>query len=125
MKYLIDTHIILWWLVDPNKIANKARDIITNRDNPIFVSSISFWEMAIKKDLGKLTIPMNTLEVLTSQHFEILPFRAEEALGVIDLPKIHMDPFDRALISQAKYNDMVFITRNKKIIDYPIVSIDA
>ena len=61
MKYLLDTHVILWWFTTPEKIRLKAQQIIKDKSNIIFVSSASFWEMAIKKSIGKLTLPHNLL----------------------------------------------------------------
>jgi len=123
MNYLLDTHIILWWLTDPNQIAPKARKIISDRKQKIYLSSASFWEMAIKKSIGKLTLPNNILEILIQTGFELLPITTQEALSVADLPLLHMDPFDRMLIMQAKLNDLVFITRDEKLTDYPIITL--
>lgn len=61
MRYLLDTHVILWWLSDPEKIAKKAGDIIEDRQENIAVSSVSFWEMAIKSGIGRLNLPANLL----------------------------------------------------------------
>ena len=115
MKYLLDTNVILWWLTDFKKLSTEVQNIISNRENKIYVSSISLWEMAIKKDIKKLTIPINILTILETESFKILPLKAEESLAIIDLPKIHNDPFDRILIAQAKLNDLIFITKDKKI----------
>ncbi len=125
MKYLLDTHVLLWWLTDPEKIKSKAQEIISNRSNHIFVSSASFWEMAIKKSIGKLTLPHNLLEAVTTENFKLLPIMPDESLGVADLPFIHLDPFDRLLIMQAKLNDLVLITNDAKIAEYPVVTIQA
>lgn len=125
MKYLLDTHVVLWWLIEPQTIAAKARTIILNRNNKIFISSVSFWEMVVKENLGRLTLPQNMIELLKNEGFEMLPFVYEEAFAIIDLPDIHQDPFDRMLIAQAKYNDLVFITRDQKLLKYPIECIKA
>lgn len=125
IRYLLDTHIILWWLTSPEKVVPKVRKIISDRKNKIFLSSVSFWEMAIKQSLGRLTVPKNVLEVLISEGFEILHLTAEEGLSVSDLPFIHNDPFDRILIIQAKLNNLVFITNDSKILGYPVITIDA
>src|ERR1700738_363177 len=101
MRYLLDTHFILWWLTEPEKIAKKIRTIIGDRRNKIFLSSVSFWEMAIKQSLGRLSIPKNIIELLTNEGFELLPLTAEEGLSVSDLPFIYNDPFDRMLVIQA------------------------
>lgn len=120
MRYLLDTHVVLWWLTEQNKLSVKARKAIANKENDALVSSVVFWEMAIKKTLGRLTLPRNIIEVLTSQGFEMLPLLPEESLGVADLPLIHQDPFDRILVMQAKINDLVLITRDKQLSKYPV-----
>ena len=125
MKYLLDTHVLFWWLTTPEKIRIKARQIIEDKSNLIFVSSASFWEMAIKKSIGTLTLPHNLLEVTAAENFKFLPVMPEEALGVADLPLLHADPFARLLIMQAKLHDLVLITNDSKIINYPVVSVGA
>lgn len=123
MKYLLDTQIILWWLTEPEKLSDKIRTIIEDRSNSIFLSSVSFWEMAIKQSIGRLIIPKNMIDILALQKFEILPLTAEEGLGVSDLPFIHRDPFDRILVIQAKINNLVLITGDQKITEYPVPTI--
>jgi PIN domain nuclease of toxin-antitoxin system len=125
MKYLLDTHVILWWFTTPEKIRPKARKIIRDKANSIFISSASFWEMAIKKSLGRLTLPHNLLEAAALESFTILPIMPEEGLGVADLPALHSDPFDRLLVMQAKLNNLIIITRDDKIAEYPIVIVEA
>src|SRR3990167_212852 len=110
MNYLLDTHVLLWWITDPQKLSTKAQDIIRNKVNLIYVSSASFWEMAIKKSIGKLTLPHNLLATISVEFFKFLPVMPEEALGVADLPLLHADPFDPLLIMQAKLHDFVLIT---------------
>lgn len=123
MRYLLDTNVILWWLDDPHKIASKARGIIADKSNDIFISSVSIWEMAIKSELNKLSIPMNMLTILHTEKFQTLQLSSEESLSILDLPKIHSDPFDRLLIAQAKFNDLILITKDQTIIKYPIITL--
>jgi PIN domain nuclease of toxin-antitoxin system len=123
MNYLLDTQIILWWLTDPKLIAPKSSKIISNKENPIFISSASLWEMAIKKSLGRLTLPRNISELLQAEGFQIMPIGHEEALGISDLPPIHQDPFDRILVMQTKLYNCVLITRDKNIMEYPVITI--
>ena len=125
MKYLLDTHVVLWWLEDPKKINIKARKIISDKKNEVYISSISFWEMAIKKGLNRLKLPANILEILNAENFKFLGLLPEEALSVADLPMIHNDPFDRILIMQTKLNDMILITRDEQLSKYPVVTILA
>src|SRR3990167_149253 len=124
MKYLLDTHVVLWWLTEPEKIKMKARQIIQDKSNLIFVSSASLWEMAIKKSIGKLTLPQTILEIISAESFKFLPVAPEEGLGVADLPFIHADPFDRLLIIQAKLHDLILITNDLKMMEYPVVTIE-
>jgi len=70
MQYLLDTHILLWWFTTPKKISTKAHRIIKDKSNDIFLSSISFWEMAIKKSLGRLTLPHNLIETVAAENFK-------------------------------------------------------
>jgi PIN domain nuclease of toxin-antitoxin system len=123
MKYLLDTHIVLWWLTDPSELSKRAHTIIADKKNFVGVSSVSFWELSIKRALGRVTIPNNLLAILRQNGFHILPLEAEEALSVSDLPDIHKDPFDRMLVAQAKYNSLVFITRDEIIASYPVTMI--
>jgi len=125
MQYLLDTHILLWWLTTPNKLSSKAQKIIRDKNNPIFLSSASFWEMAIKKSIGRLSLPHNLLETIAAEGFKILPIMPEEGLGVADLPLIHADPFDRILVMQAKLHDLVIITNDTKISEYPVITLEA
>lgn len=125
MQYLLDTHVILWWFTTPEKISIKAQNIIREKTNTIFLSSASFWEMAIKKSLGRLTLPHNLIEAVTAESFKILPIMPEDGLGIVDLPLLHTDPFDRLLIIQAKRNDLIMITRDAKMMEYPLTVIEA
>jgi len=125
MRYLLDTHIILWWFTTPDKIDNKARKIIRDKSTQVFLSSASFWEMAIKKSLGRLTLPHNLLEAAAGEGFKILPILPEESLGVADLPLLHADPFDRLLVMQAKLHDLVIITNDEKMAEYPVITLGA
>ncbi len=125
MRYLLDTHVILCWLTSLKKIKPKAQQIIGNPSNEIFISSASFWEMAIKKSMGRLTLPHNLLETLTAAGFNFLSITPDDSLGVADLPLIHSDPFDRLLIIQAKLHDLIIITHDTKIMEYPVITIPA
>jgi PIN domain nuclease of toxin-antitoxin system len=125
MQYLLDTHVVLWWLLDPQKIHKKARDIISDRQQDLFVSSISFWEISIKSNIGRLTIPRNIIELLSQESIQLLSMTAEDGLAVSDLPPLHKDPFDRMLVVQAKRNDLIIMTRDSKITKYPVVTLKA
>ena len=74
---------------------------------------------------AKDLVEINVIEAAAAESFKILPIMPEESLGVADLPMLHSDPFDRLLIMQAKLYDLVMITNDSKIIEYPVVTIKA
>ena len=122
MRYLLDTHTILWCTNRrDNKLSKKAEDIITNHQNDIYISSASLWEIAIKVGLGKLDINLNRLiSELEKVDFTIL--HAENAFlkELVQLPFIHKDPFDRLLVATAISEDMTLITADKNIHKYNV-----
>lgn len=125
MQYLLDTHVILWWLTDPKILSKKSRLIISNRENKLFVSSASLWEMSIKANLGRLKLPSNILSVIKEDAIQLLDISPNNALGIADLPTHHKDPFDHMLVIQAKQHDLILITRDKALQKYPIMTLAA
>jgi PIN domain nuclease of toxin-antitoxin system len=120
MKFLLDTHILLWWLGNDHRLTPNERAIITNPEHFIFVSAASIWEMSIKKSLGKLSTPDNLLAVLKANNFRLLNITAEHSLAIADLPEHHKDPFDRMLIVQAQTEDLTLISQDSKLSQYDV-----
>lgn len=120
--YLLDTHIILWWLTNDSKLPSRLKKIIADPDNILLVSAASIWEMVIKKSLGKLVIPDDFKEVI-AKDFELLSITAEHACEVGLLPPLHNDPFDRLLVAQCRVEKIPFITMDPLIARYPITTI--
>jgi PIN domain nuclease of toxin-antitoxin system len=123
MKYLIDTHIFLWSLFSPEKITRHVAKVIKESGNRIFVSTITFWEIALKFSLNKLELegitPDELPEFANKMNFELLSLSAEDAASFYHLPRItHKDPFDRMLIWQAIREKMVLISKDRKIAAY-------
>lgn len=114
MNIIIDTHIFLWSLSEPSKIAkNNLRDIESPL-NSIYVSSITIAEIMIKASIGKLQIDFDPVHLAEQSGFEILDFSGRDALLLKTLPFHHRDPFDRMLISQSlstKYSLMSYDTK--------------
>lgn len=116
--YLLDTHVLLWWLSDYDKIAQNVRDEIAHPKNRIFVSVASIWEIQLKRKIGKLDFAGITEEIIADNGFYPMEIAAEHALYTYELPLLHHDPFDRMLISQTACEDMILITADKKIMQY-------
>ncbi|MDM8515539.1 type II toxin-antitoxin system VapC family toxin [Desulfobacterales bacterium HSG16] len=124
MKYLLDTHIFLWWVLDSPKLNNYARKLMIDDDADLFLSAASAWEMAIKAQIGKLTLPESVIEFTRRQlmlnEIRSLDITTEHALTTFELPVHHKDPFDRILIAQAIVENMVIITNDAFIKLYEV-----
>jgi PIN domain nuclease of toxin-antitoxin system len=100
-RLLVDTHALLWWLIDDAGLSPTAREALSDPATDVLVSTASVWEIAIKRALGKLSAPDDLPEHIEAQGFGWLPVEAEHAWQVRDLPPHHRDPFDRLLVAQA------------------------
>ena len=123
MKYLIDTHIFLWSLFSPEKISKPIAIILREPNNQIFVSTITFWEIALKFSLNKLELegitPGELPEFANKMNYDFLSLNAEDASSFYLLPRIsHKDPFDRMLNWQAIREKLVLISKDSKISAY-------
>ena len=116
MKVLLDTHVVIWWLEDANRLSRRAATILSNRDNSILISAAVGWELAIKVNSGKLkpSFILDGLDrILEQEAFSELPITLEAAVRAGLLPSHHRDPFDRMLVAQARF------------LNLPILSADA
>lgn len=120
MKYLLDTHVFLWWLQDDPLLALEAREVIADPRSIICVSAASFWEIAIKKKLGKIKFQRNLLKELEKNSFQSLGITPEHALETEKLPSRHRDPFDRILIAQSRLEKMTLITADSQMTHYKL-----
>lgn len=115
-RYLIDTHILLWWVFDDPKLDNLSREIIKNPDNQIFVSSVTAWEIATKYRIGKIPEAKELIEsyskILQKARFNELNVTTLHSLRSGLLPIIHRDPFDRMLMAQAELENLPIITHD-------------
>ena len=113
MRLLLDTHILLWWLANSASLSDRARELIADPDNAVFVSAVSLWEIRLKQSLGKLQLPSDFEERLAGESFESLPLLAAHAREVASLPWHHRDPFDRMLIAQARVAELALLTADE------------
>jgi len=116
MKLLLDTHILLWWLNDDEKLPEKAHQMISHADNAIYVSHISLWEIQIKVMAGKLHADLKAIiEQLPVNNFQELPSGVDHIIALSQLPSYHQDPFDRMLIAQAISEPLHLLTHDKNV----------
>lgn len=116
-RILLDTHLLLWAVAEPRKLPAAARQRIDGSD--VFVSAVSIWEVSIKSALGKLAAdPAELLAEIEPAGFSLLPITGEHAAAVSRLPAVHMDPFDRMLIAQAKTEPLLLLTNDSLLAAY-------
>lgn len=125
MNLLLDTHTLIWVFDSNPTLSGNARELIADGRNEVFVSTVTAWEIAIKRSLGKLELQGDFLKGLERYRFTPLPISTEHALGVETLPPYHADPFDRLLISQAKLENLTLVTRDEQFERYGVVTVRA
>jgi PIN domain nuclease of toxin-antitoxin system len=124
MNALLDTHAFLWWITDTPELSPRAREVISDGHNQLFLSAASGWEIAIKAKLGRLQLPHN-LERFVSEHVSLnaissLPIQLSHALHVYTLPDHHRDPFDRILVAQSQLEKLPIVTKDPQIARYSV-----
>lgn len=124
MKYLLDTHTLLWFLTDETKLSHKARQLIESSSHESSCSIVSLWEIAIKTGLGKLDLaqPFEQMfpEQLHLNHVEILDITVDSLIKLTTLPFHHRDPFDRLIIAQGLTEGLPIISVDKVFEAYGI-----
>jgi PIN domain nuclease of toxin-antitoxin system len=118
LNLLLDTHILLWSLSEPAKLSPIQKAAIEAPSNVVWVSSLTIWEINIKAQVGKLTIPTTLRESMLRLGVKSLPFSLDHAQAISTLPLIHHDPFDRGLIAQAKVEHFHLVTQDKAVLLY-------
>jgi PIN domain nuclease of toxin-antitoxin system len=115
LKFLLDTHLLLWWLSNSRLLHDQARQLIGDPNNTIFVSAVSLWEVWLKSSIGKLRVPSAFAQKLAAEPFQNLPLRSEHTPAVAMLEWHHRDPFDRMLIAQAWSENLVLLTADSAL----------
>jgi len=120
VRFLLDTHTLLWWLDGDRRLSRRARNAIADEDNSVLVSAASAWEIATKVRLGELPgaieVAAELPAIVRRQSFEPLPIAIVHALRAGNLPGPHRDPFDRMLIAQAQAEDLGLVS-NERVFD--------
>ncbi|MDR1730544.1 MAG: type II toxin-antitoxin system VapC family toxin [Synergistaceae bacterium] len=125
MKYLLDTHTVLWFFEDSKQLSEKAAGVIedSDPDNGIVISVASLWEFTIKRSLGKLHFDggvTNLYAMIETNGWTVLPIAQSHLESLSDLPPIHRDPFDRLLVATAKSERMSIVTTDRNIPRYGV-----
>jgi PIN domain nuclease of toxin-antitoxin system len=115
VRLLLDTHALLWALIEPERLADEALAAVTDPQNDVTVSAVS-----IKQAAGKLDAPDDLPSALAEQRFVPLPVTLSHALRAGRLPLHHTDPFDRMIIAQAGLEDLTIVTRDRAFRPYGV-----
>ena len=124
MKILLDTHALLWIIMDDDRLSNVSREVFLDTNNSLYFSIISLWEICIKRSLNKLTLKDGWLQLIQKEmknnSIQWLPVEINHCVKIGELPFLHRDPFDRMLIAQAMSENLSILTRDSRFSDYEI-----
>ena len=124
MRLLLDTHVALWGVSDYERLGIETQRVLQDRENEVFVSVVTLWEIAIKYALPKGRpddMPVSAHEALADfldAGYQMLDVTPPHALAVASLPPLHRDPFDRMLVAQARVEPMRLLTVDRTVAAY-------
>lgn len=122
MKFLLDTHLLLWAAGTPERLSPAARNLLDDPENMLAFSAASLWEITIKNSLGRADFQVNARVLrrgLLDNGYEELSITSAHAVAVDSLPSLHKDPFDRLLVAQATVEGIVLLSADALVSQYP------
>ncbi|NOT40390.1 MAG: type II toxin-antitoxin system VapC family toxin [Alphaproteobacteria bacterium] len=121
MRYLLDTHVAVWFVEGDRRLLKSVAETLSRASAEPLVSYASFWEIAVKRALGKVRIDLEAFrDELVAQKIALLPITLEHAMLAGDLDPHHRDPFDRMLITQAKADSLTIVTHDRQFEAYAV-----
>ena len=124
MRYLLDTHTAVWEFIDSPELSASVKSVIDDCSNEIFVSIVSAWEIAIKRNLDRGKVALCSVaeffDEIAASGFELLTLEPRHVRPVETLPYHHRDPFDRLLIATAIAEDMTFLSADENVSKYAV-----
>ena len=121
--YLLDSHVLLWWWFDPDRLSQQARSLLLDPNSTVLVSAASIWELSLKHHQGKLpelTAAIADLPgLLQADGFQPLPISIAHGLRAGGYSQPHRDPFDRMLAAQAELEGLVLMTADPQLSNFP------
>jgi PIN domain nuclease of toxin-antitoxin system len=120
-RLLLDTNVAVWLLVaDRKRVSPDAVLALEDMSNEVALSAATVWEIAVKRSLGKLTLPDGWAGALGRLGFDPMPVTAIHAAAVERLAWHHRDPFDRLLVAQASVERCALVTADRRLAAYPV-----
>jgi PIN domain nuclease of toxin-antitoxin system len=122
MRLLLDTHVALWAIIDPEKLSQATIDTIASSDNDIFVSAASIWEIAIKHALQRAGAPpfsgQSAIRIFGEAGYSLVAITPLHSASTEAMPLLHHDPFDRLIVAQSQAERMILMTRDAEVAAY-------
>jgi PIN domain nuclease of toxin-antitoxin system len=127
MKVMLDTHCLLWWAMDDANLSSQVKNIISDPEVDVFISTASVWEICIKYRKGKLDLPKEPEKIIKDlveeSGFQCIPIHNRHCYQETQLPMIHGDPFDRMIIAQSLVENLTLLSKDQEIREYPVTTI--
>ncbi|PZX17020.1 PIN domain nuclease of toxin-antitoxin system [Palleronia aestuarii] len=120
MRLLLDTHILLWAALDDARLPAGIREVLTAPGTELHVSAASVWEVAIKRSIGKLSVPDDLFDTVRAEGVVPLAITWAHARAAGRLPRHHADPFDRMLIAQSRLEGLRLASADAQISLYDV-----
>jgi PIN domain nuclease of toxin-antitoxin system len=121
---VLDTHAFLWMITDDERLSENARHTFLNKENSMYFSAASLWEICIKKSLGKISLKDGWFQTIQKEMeintIQWLPIEMAHFAEVSELAFHHRDPFDRMLIAQAIVEELKLLSRDSRLSNYPV-----
>ena len=122
-SYLLDSHALLWWWFDPDRLSGAVRELLSDPATPVLVSAASVWELSLKHHQGKLPelngVIADLPGLLQADGFEALPISLAHGLRAGSYSQPHRDPFDRMLAAQAELDRLVLLSADPQLSNFP------
>jgi PIN domain nuclease of toxin-antitoxin system len=126
-RYLLDSHVLLWWWFDPGRLSREVRLVLINPTSEVFVSAASIWELSLKHHQGKLPELAAVIDdlpgLLQADGFQRLAMSISHGLRAGGYSQPHRDPFDRMLAAQAELERLVLISADQQLANFPCQSL--
>jgi len=123
LAYLLDSHALLWWWFDPDRLSGAVRSLLSDAENQVLVSAASVWELSLKHHQGKLPELASAIAdlpgLLQADGFEALPISLAHGIRAGGYNQPHRDPFDRMLAAQAELDRLVLLTADPQLSTFP------
>ncbi len=120
MRILVDSNILFWSIVEPDRLSKRMTDLLEDERNQVWASAIGIAELRIKQRIGKLELPGDFDGLIVRTGFDVLSFAGSHTALLAELPLHHRDPFDRMMIAQAICEGLTVATADDMFALYPI-----